>query len=54
MMTSLGARIVKDVVNQNDFNLLVTDEFKRRLKTLVALNLGYPIVSSAWVSACVD
>lgn len=52
-MTSLGARIVKDISNVNDFNILVTDEFKRRLKTLVALNCGYPIVSSAWVKACV-
>lgn len=51
-MASLGSRIVKDIVSVNDFNILVTDELKRRLKTLVALNRGYPIVSSSWVKAC--
>ena len=52
-MTQFGAKIVKEIVSPNDFNILVTDEFKRRLKTLIALNRGYPIVSSTWVKACV-
>lgn len=52
-IASMGARVVQDIANANDFNILVTDELKRRLKTLVALNRGYPIVSSSWVKACV-
>ncbi|KAL4471372.1 hypothetical protein ABPG74_008265 [Tetrahymena malaccensis] len=52
-MSTYGVKILNDFHNANDFNILVTDEFKRRLKTLVALNKGYPIISQNWIKECI-
>lgn len=51
-MIRLGVKIVNEFSNVNDFNILITDEMKRRLKTLVALNKGYPIISREWIQEC--
>lgn len=42
--SGLGVKVLKEIHSASDFNLLVTDELKRRVKTLVALNKGYPII----------
>lgn len=52
VFSGLGAKVIKEVNKYNDFNVLVTDEFKRRVKTLVALNQGYHIIKSSWVDEC--
>ncbi|EAR94696.2 BRCA1 carboxy-terminus (BRCT) domain protein (macronuclear) [Tetrahymena thermophila SB210] len=52
-MSTYGVKILNDFHSANDFNILVTDEFKRRLKTLVALNKGYPIISQNWIKECI-
>lgn len=52
-MTSLGIKILNKFSSCNDFNILVTDELKRRFKTLIALNKKYPIVSATWVARCI-
>ncbi|KAL4511598.1 hypothetical protein ABPG72_012443 [Tetrahymena utriculariae] len=52
-MSTYGVKILNEFHSANDFNILVTDEFKRRLKTLVALNKGYPIISQNWIKECI-
>jgi len=45
----LGVQIVNDLRSVSDFDILVTDQISRRIKILVAINKGIPIVESAWV-----
>ena len=47
----MGARLVENVTD--DFNVLVMDSFKRRIKLLAALNKRAAIVSPDWIYDCI-
>jgi hypothetical protein len=46
MLQNLGVKIVENITE--DFNILIMDDFKRRVKSLIALNKKAFIVSSEW------
>ena len=37
-----------------EFNILVMDTFVRRIKSLIAINIGAHIVHSAWIEECLE
>lgn len=50
-LKKIGLKIVDDVLN-GDFNVIVMDYFRRRVKLLAAINRKAKIVSTEWIYEC--
>lgn len=51
-MEKLGVTFTRDI--NDNFSIVIMEEFKRRVKLLVGLNKGAAILSKNWVLDCID
>lgn len=52
IMEKLGVTFTRDI--NDNFGVVIMEEFKRRVKLLVGLNKGAVILSKNWVLDCID